>query len=91
MNKAITEQVHVAHLEGLTAIGYVEKYWTEECNYPGAKRIHAITKEGKHLITKCIDERGLKKVILYLAEAKRLSPLLVIDHANSGDDKRDTI
>ena len=71
------EFVHVAHLEGMAALGMIERYWTEPCDFPGAKRVHAITRDGRHLVTKCIDERGVKKVVSYLAEARRLSGLVV--------------
>ena len=69
--------VHVSHLEGLAAVGMIKRYWFEDCDYPGARRVHAITIEGEHLVTKCIDERGAKKVALYMAEAGRLAPLVV--------------
>ena len=71
------KSVHVAHLEGLAAVGMIEKYWFEDCDYPGARRVHAITVDGEHLVTKCIDERGAKKVALYLAETRRLAPIVV--------------
>ncbi|NOZ88424.1 MAG: hypothetical protein GXO15_00680 [Crenarchaeota archaeon] len=71
------EFVHVAHLEGLAYVGLVERFWGEDCGVPGWKRVHAVTRDGRHLVTKCIDERGYRKVVAALAEARRLAPLVV--------------
>ncbi len=76
--------IHVAHLEGLAAVGLVVKFWAEDCDAPGFKRVHALTRDGKHFVTKCIDERGYKKVVYYLAEAKRMAPL-VVEGVDSGE------
>jgi len=69
--------IPVAHLEGMASLGLIEKYWIEDCDYGGAKRFHAITKDGEHVTTKCVDERGAKKVELFLLLAKQLSSELV--------------
>ncbi|RUM47063.1 MAG: hypothetical protein DSY37_03725 [Hyperthermus sp.] len=70
-------KVHVSHLEGMAAVGLVEKYWLEDCDYPRAKRVYAVTVTGELLSTKCVDERAAKKIALYMAEATRLSKTLV--------------
>jgi hypothetical protein len=80
--------IPVAHLEGMASLGLIEKYWVEDCDYSGAKRFHAITKDGEHVATKCVDERGAKKVELYLLLAKQLSSELVEEVASEiGEEK----
>jgi hypothetical protein len=69
--------VHVAHLEGLAAIGRLKRFRVEECGSSRRKRIVAETVDGETLVTRCIDYRGVKKVVYYLSEAKRLSGLVV--------------
>ncbi len=69
--------IHVAHLEGLASVGKVERFWVEDCRYPGFRKIVAKTVDGEVVETKCIDERGAKKVILYLQYAKNMSGLVV--------------
>ncbi len=72
------EPIHVAHLEGLAANGFVKRFWVEECSeWPGRKRVYAELADGRVVVTKCIDGRGVKKVIYYLAEAKRLASIVV--------------
>ncbi len=80
--------IPVVHLEGMASLGLIEKYWVEDCDYSGAKRFHAITKHGEHVVTKCVDDRGAKKVELYLLLAKQLSNELVEEVASEiGEEK----
>ncbi len=69
--------VHVAHLEGLAAVGRLKSFRIEECGTTRRKRIIAETVDGETLVTRCIDYRGVKKVVYYLAESKRLSNTVV--------------
>jgi hypothetical protein len=69
--------LHVAHLEGLAAVGKVSKFWVEECGSSRRKKVVAMLEDGEVVETRCIDYRGVKKVVLFLAEASRLSPLIV--------------
>lgn len=71
------EFMHVAHLEGLAAVGMVKRFWTEECLAPNRKKVVAELVDGRVVETKCTDTRGVKKIIYYLAEQRRLSGLVV--------------
>ncbi len=67
----------VIFIEGMASAGLIEKYWIEECMGGRRVRIHVKTIDGRHLVTKCIDKRGSKRVIHVLAEYMKLSRLIV--------------
>ncbi len=73
------ERIHVAHLEGLVALGKAKRYWWEKCDVPNMVKFYVETRDGKIYETKCIDERGAKKVITYLGLASKLSKDVVLD------------
>ncbi|WP_168371315.1 hypothetical protein [Pyrodictium occultum] len=77
----MTEQrrrIHVAYMEGMAALGLIKRFWAEDCDAPGMRRIIAEDVNGVQYETKCIDSRGAKKVILYLANGSRYSRDLVL-------------
>lgn len=76
-NEGVARFVHVAHLEGLAAVGKLKSFRIEDCGTGKRKKIIAETVDGETLVTRCIDYRGVKKVVYYLAEAKRLSNTIV--------------
>lgn len=78
--------IHVAYLEGLASVGKIARFWTEDCRYPGFKRIVAETVNGEVLETKCIDWRGAKKVILYMQYAKNTAKLMVEGEALGSEE-----
>lgn len=80
--------VPVAHLEGMASLGLIREYWVEDCGYEQARRIHAVTKDGEHLVTKCIDMRGAKKVELYLALARQASSDLVEEFSGEAGEEK---
>ena len=71
------EFIHVAHLEGLAAVGMVKRFWTEDCLAPNRKKVVAELTDGRIVETRCTDVRGVKKIIYYLGEQRRLSRLVV--------------
>ncbi|ABM81101.1 hypothetical protein [Hyperthermus butylicus] len=71
------ESIHVAHLEGLASTGMIKQFKVEDCEHPGMGRIVAELVDGRTYVTKCIDSRGLKKVVMYLQYASNLSRLIV--------------
>jgi len=78
--------VHVAHLEGLAAVGMVRRFWTEECGSSKRKKVVAVLDNGEVVETKCSDYRGVKKIVMYLAEANRLHSVLVTDNIVDFDE-----
>ena len=82
------ESIHVAHLEGLASIGLIKRSRVEECMYPNMGRIVAETVDGKTYITKCVDARGLRKVIMYLQYALNLSNIIVEGTEENGREKQ---
>jgi len=70
-------RVHVAHLEGMAAIGRVRRFWTEDCGSAKRRRVVAELENGEVVETRCTDHRGVKKIVMYLAEASRLSGVVV--------------
>ncbi len=71
------EVLPVPFIEGLAAVGLVKSFRVEECGIPKRKRIVVETVDGKRYTTRCIDERGARRVVLALAEYKNLSRLIV--------------
>ncbi|WP_317896463.1 hypothetical protein [Pyrofollis japonicus] len=72
-------RIPVAHLEGLVAVGLAKRYWWEKCDTPGMTRFFVETKDGKIYETKCVDDRGARKVITYLSFISRHNKDLVLD------------
>ncbi len=71
-------EVPVAFIEGLAAVGKLRGFKVERCAAPQRRRIVAVTADGRTLRSRCIDERGLRRVVLVLNEyTRRLSRVLV--------------
>jgi hypothetical protein len=70
--------VPIAFIEGLAAIGGIREFRVEDCGVPKRKRVVVLTSSGEILVSRCMDERGIKRAVMVLAEFKnRLSKLLV--------------
>jgi hypothetical protein len=67
----------VPHLEGLAAVGKLQSFRVEDCPVPGRKKIVAVSNDGNLYETKCLDERSVKHVVLFLNISKNLSRLQV--------------
>ena len=74
-----TARIHIAHLEGLVALGLAKRYWWEKCDTPSMMRFFVETHDGKVYRTKCVDSRGARKVITYLGIVSKLSEDIVLD------------
>ncbi|BES81343.1 hypothetical protein [Pyrodictium abyssi] len=80
-------RVYVTQIEGMAAIGLLRKYWVEDCDTPGMKRIVAEDEEGVTYETRCVDYRAAKKVILYLADASKYSrDVVAVDNMVEKDE-----
>ncbi len=71
------EVIPVSYVEGMAAIGLVKNFKVLDCGIPKRRRIVVETVDGRRYTTRCIDERGAKRVVMVLAEYKRLSSLIV--------------
>ena len=69
--------VPVVFVEGLAAVGKLKGFRVVDCDVPRRKKIVAESVDGEVYETRCIDERGVKRVVLAIAEYKRLSSLIV--------------
>ena len=78
--------IHVAYLEGLASVGLLKSFRVEDCKYPGFKRVVAEASDGTVYETKCIDERGARRVIMYLRYAMNLAPAIVEGEALGGEE-----
>jgi len=79
--------VYVTQIEGMAAVGLLKKYWVEECDTPGMKRIVAEDEEGVQYETRCVDSRAAGKIILYLADASKYSrDVVAVDNMVEKDE-----
>jgi hypothetical protein len=71
--------MYVTQIEGMAAVGLVKRYWIEDCNVPGMKRVVVEDETGTQYETKCIDSRAVKRVVLYLGDASKYSKDVVVN------------
>ncbi len=69
--------MHLAHLEGLAAVGKLRSFQVKECAGSARVKIIAVDDEGNMYETMCLDARGAKRLIRVLEEYLSLSKLLV--------------
>ncbi len=75
--RAMVEEKPVPFIEGLAAVGKVKRFWEEECGTPLRRRVLVETVDGEVYATPCTDHRAVKKIVLVLAEYKRISNIIV--------------
>ncbi len=78
--------VWVVYIEGLATIGKVKQYWISECRSSKRKRVIVETDDGRVYKTRCLDERGVKKIVQYLAIALKTADILVEGRARPSEE-----
>gem|GEM_PF-3521932 len=86
MDSGENDTVWVVYIEGLATIGRVKQYWIDNCKSPRRKRVVVESADGRIYRTRCLDERGVKKIVQYLAIASKTSNLLVEGIAKPGEE-----